>query len=211
MAELAEETGVHIGDGSMNLYSKCGIVSIAGHPKDDKEYYKEYLVPLYEKLYGVTPRLRHWSRAYGFQVCSTELVQFKNSLGLPLGPKQDIRIPAWIMNSYSGLKAACLRGIFDTDGTFFVEKKSGGYPRIQIRTTSKGLAEDIHRLLVEMGFKASKWAEKPGKEGWSIPYAVAVRGKQQIRKWMQEIGTSNPTKKSRYLAWKKGTNKNESA
>jgi len=197
--ELAEETGIHIGDRSMNIYANGGIVSIAGHPSDDKEYYEQFIVPLYEKLYGITPKLRQWSGAYGFQVCSEELVRFKNERGLPLGPKKHISIPNWIMNGTEKLKAACLRGIFDTDGTLYIEKKNGkDYPRIQIRTTSEELANDVYALMKQLGLRPSKWAEKQRDPKWSIAYGIAIRGYEQIRKWMELIGTSNPKNHQKY-------------
>ena len=206
--ELAEETGIHIGDGSMNIYANGGMVSIAGHPRDDREHYVEFIVPLYEKLYNITPRLRPWSGAYGFQVCSTELVTFKNKMGLPLGPKKNISVPSWIMGGTEDWKAACLRGMFDTDGTFYVENKGGqGYPRIQLRTASENLAKDIYSLMKQLGLRPSKWMEKPKNPAWSLSYAVAVRGNEQIERWMGAIGSSNPKNKRKYERWKRSINK----
>ena len=41
--ELAEETGLHIGDGSMNFYKNKGelkgLYQLRGHMTDDKEHY----------------------------------------------------------------------------------------------------------------------------------------------------------------------------
>jgi len=206
--ELAEETGIHVGDGSMNFYPKRGIVSIAGHPTEDKGYYEDYIVPLYMKLYGIKPNLRHWSGAYGFQVCSDVLVKFKKGLGLPTGPKKNIEAPRWIMSGTTSIQAAFLRGMFDTDGTFYIEKKKGaGYPRIQIRTTSAALAQDIKELMINLGLRPSLWMEKPKNSRWSNHYAIAIRGSEQIRMWMRIVGTSNPKNKGKYVIWKKSINK----
>ena len=55
--ELAEETGWHIGDGSMNFYKNRnkikGLYQLRGHIEDDKEHYEKRIRPLFEKLFGV--------------------------------------------------------------------------------------------------------------------------------------------------------------
>ena len=123
---LAEETGIHMGDGSMGLYrnNRIGLYSLAGHPIDDREYFENYLMKIYEALYGVKPNLRKWSRAYGFQICSKELIEYKKKLGLPCGPKSSLRIPSWIKKGNIDFQRKFLRGLFDTDGSVYLEKKS---------------------------------------------------------------------------------------
>ena len=59
---LAEEFGIHIGDGSMNFYNKKGLVSIAVNPNEKK--YMDFIKKLYWSLYHVSVNLRYWSRAY---------------------------------------------------------------------------------------------------------------------------------------------------
>lgn len=83
--QLAEETGIHIGDGSMGIYSSKGIYSLAGHPIDDRDYFDRHIVPLYKRLYNAEVHIREWSRARGFQICSNELIEYKSKLGLSLG------------------------------------------------------------------------------------------------------------------------------
>ena len=39
-ADLAEEIGLHIGDGSMNIYKKKGLFQLRGHIRDDKKHYQ---------------------------------------------------------------------------------------------------------------------------------------------------------------------------
>ena len=57
-ADLAEEIGLHLGDGSMNFYNGKGFYQLRGHIKDDKEHYKTRIKDLYQKLYNITPKLR---------------------------------------------------------------------------------------------------------------------------------------------------------
>lgn len=187
---LAEEFGIHIGDGSMNLYKNKGLTSIAIDPRDKD--YMNFIKGLYKKLYNVDVKLRTWSRAYGFQLSSTELVEFKNKFGLPLGKKENIKIPEWIKKNKQFQKA-CLRGIFDTDGTLYIETKyNKPYPRIQISSISEPLIEDIYSILIDFEFKVSKWKETFKNKNWKPRYVIALRGYKQLQKWMKEIGSNNP-------------------
>ena len=194
---LAEETGIHIGDGSMGIYKSGALFSVAGHPIDDKEYYEKHLKKLFKELYNIDLRLRTWSRAYGFQICSKKLLNFKRKIGLPVGPKTWIRIPKWIKENRKFM-AACLRGIFDTDGTFYIEKKYGRpYPRIQISSISSDLIKDIALGLEKSEIKYGKWKEKPIRN-WKARHVIAVRGYKSIEKWMGIIGTNNPKHIQKY-------------
>jgi len=59
---LAEETGMHIGDGSMNFYANNGrnrgLFQLRGHLLDDKEYYEDHVKTLYKELYGMSVSIR---------------------------------------------------------------------------------------------------------------------------------------------------------
>lgn len=194
---LAEEFGIHIGDGSMNFYKNRGLTSIAVNPKERN--YMNFIKRLYKQLYSVDVRLRKWSRAYGFQLTSKKLVKFKHKLGLPLGKKENVRIPKWIRRNEK-FQRACLRGIFDTDGTLYIENKNNKpYPRIQITSTSKTLIDDTYKILINLGFKVAKWKETFKYKNWKPRYLVALRGHKQIQKWMDEIGTNNP---KNIIKWK---------
>ncbi|MFH1376766.1 MAG: LAGLIDADG family homing endonuclease [Candidatus Woesearchaeota archaeon] len=193
---LAEEFGIHIGDGSMNFYKEKGLVSIAINPNEKK--YMDFIKRLYWSLYKVSVNLRNWSRAYGFQLSSNELVEFKYKQGLPLGKKENINIPHWIKKNEQYQKA-CLRGIFDTDGTLYIEKKyNKPYPRIQISSISQNLIKDIHEILVNLDFKVSLWKENFRNKNWKTRHVIALRGYKQVQKWMDEIGTNNPKNLEKY-------------
>src|SRR3989339_22718 len=149
--ELAEETGIHIGDGSMNRYGRGSYMySLEGDPLE-KEYYEKHIGPLYKKLYNLNVRLRERKNAgvFGFQIGSKGLINFKHTkLGLPLGPKVEIRIPELIRKSSIKIKASFIRGFFDTDGGIYLEKKNGKlYPRIQLTNNSKKLMEEMKEIL----------------------------------------------------------------
>lgn len=56
--ELAEETGIHIGDGSMSKAGGRYRYSISGDLQEEILYHKEFVSSLIEKLYKIKPRLR---------------------------------------------------------------------------------------------------------------------------------------------------------
>src|SRR3989344_2508330 len=98
--ELAEETGLHIGDGTMNFYKNGnrikGSYALRGHIIDDKQHYDKKIKVLYKNLFDLNVSLRDIpsTGVYGFQKWSDDIINFKNKvLKLPLGKKLNIEIP----------------------------------------------------------------------------------------------------------------------
>lgn len=197
--ELAEETGIHVGDGSMNIYKGGGsLYSLEGDPLE-KEYYLNFIGPLYKKVYNLQVRLRERKCAgvFGFQIGSKGLIDFKHKkLQLPLGPKNEVEIPKLIRNSDINIKAAFIRGFFDTDGGIYLEKKYGKlYPRIQLTNKSQKLMYQIRDILEkEFGFNLSIRLDNDC-------YRLVIGGNENFIKWMKLIGSNNPKNKNKYLFW----------
>lgn len=206
--DLAEETGIHIGDGSMNVYRGIYSYTLACHYIDDKEYINNIVVPLYEKIYGVRPNVRIWSKgAYGFRIHSQKVVNFKSDiLNLPLGKKSSIKIPIQILKK-ENLRKAFLRGFVSTDGSVntFLANKRKVYPRIEMCNVSKELMNQINKILTELGFKTSMWTINKNKPGWREGLRLTVNGFGMLEKWNNEIGFNNPkqTKKVMQLLIKR--------
>jgi hypothetical protein len=55
---LAEETGIHIVDGSMNFYEGRGLYSLRGNKLTDRKFYKGHIRRLFNTLYGANVKLR---------------------------------------------------------------------------------------------------------------------------------------------------------
>jgi hypothetical protein len=189
---LAEETGIHIGDGSMNFYEGHGLYSLRGNKVTDREFYKGHVKRLFGTLYGADVKLREWKDVYGFQITSDKLVKFKNKIMcLPLGKKVNIIIPE-ILLRVNKLATACVRGILDTDGCIYIENKKGkDYPRIEISTTSGSLANQIRDILVRNGISCSLWKEKYKNKNWNPKFMISVKGYKNFRLWYEIIGTSH--------------------
>jgi intein/homing endonuclease len=201
--ELAEETGWHIGDGSMNYYMNKGklkgIYQLRGHLEDDRMHYEKRIKPFFDELYGVKLGLREMpsTRVFGFQFWSSKLVKFKEKLGLPLGKKLEVFIPEIFLKN-DELKRAVIRGIFDTDGGIYLERKNNGlYPKVYISTISFKLANQIKKILEEFNFIPTLHSQHYRKNRQKL-YVVSLRGIKMFNRFMLEISPKNPKHENKY-------------
>ncbi len=119
---LAEETGIHIGDGNIHISTeKNGFrsyqYSISGDLKDESIYHKEYIRNLIKGLYNIEPSIleRQNKNNIDSRCKSRAIVEFKYKiLGLPIGKKTNIKIPKEILKNKEFQKR-CAVGIIDTD------------------------------------------------------------------------------------------------
>lgn len=140
------------------------------------------------------------TRVFGFQIWNDGLVNFKQKLGLCLGPKISVEIPNIFLVS-KDLKAAVVRGIFDTDGCVYLEKKNGKlYPRMEIRTISLRLAEQLKNIYTDLGLRATMHQDHMQLIGNKrISYCVIIRGIEMFHKFMQIITPANSKHVIKYL------------
>jgi intein/homing endonuclease len=207
--ELAEETGWHIGDGSMNYYNNKGhtkgIYQLRGHIEDDKEHYLNVIKPIFKLIYGIDISLREMpsTRVFGFQIWNDKLVKFKQNLGLPLGKKFDVAIPEIFLSS-DELKKAVIRGIFDTDGCVYLEKKNNKlYPRLQITTISKKLAIQLLNILNDLRVRTTIHKDTSKKRGNRMQtYLICIRGTEMFHKFIEIIKPANPKHIRKYNFFK---------
>ena len=62
----------------------------------------------------------------------------------------NIKIPKILLKSQDH-KIALIRGVYDTDGTLYLEpRKNKLYPRIHISTISQVLAKQLHKILLNL-------------------------------------------------------------
>ena len=189
--DLAYLIGIHIGDGSINFYKNRWVYSVRGHKIDDRKHYKEVIKPLFKKVYNIDFNLREWKDVFGFQFSSKAILSFENSLGLPLGPKEGIVIPEIFINKK--LMPFVIRGIFDTDGCVYLEKKKKGlYPRLELGSASKDLILQIRSYLNENKISSCYYIAKRKKKNWKPLHKIIVRGFKNVNRWMNLIGTDHP-------------------
>ena len=203
--ELAEEVGWHIGDGSMNFYKNRGKVKglyqLRGHIEDDKKHYEKRIKPLFEKLFGLKLNIREMpsTRVIGFQIWNNDLINFKKNLGLPLGHKYEVKIPKKFLVNES-LKKAVIRGIFDTDGGIYLQKKNNKlYPRVYITTISLILSSQLLKLFNELRIRATRYSQLYNKKfNRKRSYIITIRGVEMFHKFIKEIEPKNPKHMAKY-------------
>ena len=103
----------------------------------------------------------------------------------------DLKISEKLLKTTNS-KIAVIRGIFDTDGCIHISKRN--YPMINITTTSVPLAKQIQEILVELGFSCSIYVDEIKKKRKKAAYRINIYGKEQILKWKNLIGSSNPNR-----------------
>ncbi len=204
-SELAEEIGWHIGDGSMNFYKNRGklkgFYQLRGHIEDDKEHYEKRIKYLFKKLFDIEIRIRDMpsTRVVGFQIWNDNLIEFKKKFGLPLGKKYEIAIPKELLVNIN-LKKAVIKGLFDTDGGIYLERKNKKlYPRMYITTISLKLSEQLLKLFEEMGLRATRHSQLYNKKfNRKRSYIITIRGVKMFHKFMKEINPQNPKHQRKY-------------
>jgi len=203
---VAELIGALIGDGYIYTGHRKYQIGFVGSPKTDKGYFenlKRLIYSEWKKESKITLR----ERGLRIVINSKELVNFLiDELNIPHGEGkcEKVIIPEIIANDWN-LARKAIRGIADTDGSVFVAQKPGikNYPSIEITTSSRALAEQIKNLLSEKGFRvANIWSYK-SKLSKRTTYKVPLNGKENVRKWIEEIGFSNPYKLNRALEYSK--------
>lgn len=195
--ELAEETGGHIGDGSMNFYNnrgkQKGIYQLRGHIEDDRLHYIKRIKPIFKSLFNLDINLRKMpsTRVFGFQVWNCDLVKFKQFIGLPFGKKSEIFIPEIFLKNRE-LKKAVIRGIFDTDGGVYLETKNNKlYPINYITTISKALSNQIYNILQELKIHSTITNQLDRRGNRKRVYRINIRGLNQCNNFMKLVQPKN--------------------
>lgn len=197
-SELAEEIGIHYGDGFLS--EKRYDYRLKGNPYNEREYYLNYIAPLFKKLYNIDVSLKDFKASYGFELRSKAIWEFKTKiLGIKPGKKYTITFPDKLKVNDVNILTAFIRGLFDTDGSISFKSKYGYkqyYPSIEISLTSKKVIKDVAEILFMMGFKP--WV------GFNEKYGrISIYGISQFKKYEELIGWSSPKNLNKVNDWKK--------
>lgn len=188
--KFLEMYGALIGDGWLCNPQKNNkwVVGICGNLKLDKEY----ILYCRNILTHITER-----KGYLFEKPKNNVIEFRfqhkrffkilnEELNFPVGLKENLKIPYQLYSlRYDKLKFI-IRGIFDTDGSFYIGKTSKGMrtcPCISLHMKEPVLLKQIADILKKERF--SFYFDEPNNQ-------IKLRGKKQLEKWMKEIGFSNP-------------------
>jgi len=201
--ELCELIGAYVGDGhlSKHTHGRTYILQFTGHLDLDYKYYKNTINPIIKKLFNKNLHLTNVRNKNYFRVnCySKEIGLFlKNRFDLTLGNKiHVVKIPNEIMNSNKDFIYSTIKGIFDTDGCIFFDKRKiykKPYPRITLNTCSDNLRKQLEEILSK-DFKMYFSKDKRNNSNF-----VEIYGHKQIEKWIKLIGFSNERHFKKYAS-----------
>ena len=127
--EICEFIGAFIGDGYIGNYGERKnqfLIGISGDQKLDEDYLKNYLRPLIMRNFPFTkPKLyyRNDENTLMLRIYCKKLYYLFLKYGFTQGRKSNsVKIPKQILKN-NELMNATIRGIFDTDGCIFLDKR----------------------------------------------------------------------------------------
>jgi len=187
--DLCELIGAFIGDGFTNRYGNSYTIQFVGNATLDSEYMSERLYGIIKKIsLDSNPLLFKKDNFIRLTVHAKEFYELLTKrFGLKAGKKvYSVTIPLEIMNSKERSHAnACIRGIFDTDGTVFYDKRKSykePYIRMGLHMESKELIKQVHKLLNDQGIRSTVTADFK---------RLQINGVHECKKFVKEIGFSN--------------------
>ena len=217
--ELAELIGTFIGDGHADIYQSNGSIhseiKFCGHRTEDVEYYKKCVNMVFKNLFNVELNLRTYSYKNGSSLVasidSKAILSFLSKvLNLPIGNKVSIsKIPKCVESATDEIKTMFIRGLADTDFCITFKKKyrdNHYYPVISVAQKSKRMIQDLEFLLDSLGFSLYTqynvvFNDRRGFK--TTTHRIYISGRENLAKWINLIGFSNPKHITKYLIWKK--------
>lgn len=195
--ELAEEIGMHYGDGFLS--AKRYDYRLKGNYKDEIVYYTDYIKPLFKRLYNLDINLKKFDSTFGFEISSKALWEFKTKvIGIKPGNKFALCIPESLKVKNTEILCAFIRGLFDTDGSLSFKTKYGYkkyYPEISISLYSKNLVKEVGEILQMLGFKPNIYL--------NVKYPrISLNGIGSLKKYEKLIGWSSQKNLNKLNAWK---------
>ena len=187
---LCEFIGAVIGDGFTNKYGHMYQTQITGDKNLDEEYYQKVLSPICEKEFNIKPIIKkRWDRITLTLYSKRIFELLTNRFGIPRGIKcYTVVIPDEIFRAENKFLKSVLKGMFDTDGGIGLDKRKAykkPYIRINYTSVSEKLAKQIDGFLSQIAIPHS--LHKQGNA-----FKIQINGQQNVKKFVSEIGFSNP-------------------
>lgn len=204
--DFLEFYGVMMGDGCLLYYPQHRIygIEIAGNI-EQTEYLKK-ICQIIEKYTLKKPRFDGFKsnskNAIRLVLYSKNFADYLINLGFLYENKvRKIVIPDFFLNWK--FSKHIIRGIFEADGCIYFSKGKRNYPyypRLEIKTSSKILAEQINYILSTNGFSSNL---RFYKQKTNPIFVVYLSGKNNIDLWAKTIGFGSLKNRSKYLIWKR--------
>jgi intein/homing endonuclease len=181
--DFAEFIGIMLGDG--NIYKNAIRITISS----EEQEFKKHIEKLFKTLFGIKPKIYHSkiSKSLSLYVYSKKLRMLLEKHGLGQGNKvrRNIQVPKWIKVNKT-FSRYCIRGMIDTDGcTHYHKRDKQLYVSFHNRATN--LLIDLQKMAKYFNLNFTR----------NHTYIVTLYKKDEIRKYINEIGFSNERHSSR--------------
>lgn len=184
---LAEIFGVLNGDGHMAPlnYEICVVISTL------EQNYLRYLKELFEGSLKLEFKVYTQDTRVKLRTNSKEMTfHFNGKYGIPFGNKLGkLEIPKQLFKSKILLRAY-LRGLYDTDGCFYVRREKD--PVIEITSADPIYLKQIQKTLILLGFNARITKLK-----------IYIYDKKHIKKFFEKIKPANTKHLKKYQSYLK--------
>jgi len=212
--KLAEFFGLMAGDGFIGKYPSQykSLLEISGDANLDKIYLETHVRPMIKGLFGMEPTFvkRKKQNTIYLRLCSKGLVNFLAERGFPVGYKNQIGVPGWILENDLFFEYF-VKGIYDTDGSLALlnrrQKKFLFYPRVCLSSKSKPLIAMVNFFLIKKGlpttsfFDSVRTDKRTGKA--SRMHGIHINGRKNLQKFMNTISFRNPRHLNKFEKYKK--------
>lgn len=181
--EEAYSLGLMIGDG--NYTNKYHL----GFATQDEEFIQSLNIGMNETWLQSSDKV-HW-KLFGKNKVSNWLQYWGMSLTYTI----DKKLPNKLLSASKKSVAACLSGLFDTDGHLLVTTKDGGTGiTVAFTNTSKNLVYQIQYILTHFGICSSISSRIRQGKKWNRSYELRITGKD-VQIFADEIGFKLTRKK----------------
>jgi intein/homing endonuclease len=192
--ELCEFLGVIIGDGCTNKYKNLYQTQIAGDKLLDNGYYTNNLIPICERLFGISPKIVIRPKGIYLNIYSKRVFELLTQrFSIPRGIKcYSVRIPNEILKANSSLLRATLRGMFNTDGGVGLDRRKvykKPYIRINYTSASEKLMNQLHDILIDLKIPHSLHVNSNPINKCQV---IQINGENNVKLFIDNIGFSNP-------------------
>jgi len=195
--ELAEIIGIVLGDGGMYFSEeKRNYETLVCFNKLEASY--RDAVKLLLEAYFLNYKFFIYEAPSEFLVKngSSFIPKYLVEAGLRLGNKteNEIAIPVWVFGN-KGYVIACVRGIFDTDGSVYC--KYAHYAQVQFKFASRVTLESVRAAVESLGFHPTKAIQDYGFKK-HLSWKFYLSQQKEIENFFEEIKPRNEKHVERY-------------
>jgi cell division protease FtsH len=170
--EISYLLGVLIGDGGLTIKNRICFSTSSSEIKARVQRI------LQDNFHKKLTKIK--SREYDYQLVDSKIKQELKEYGLEETYAEGKRMPEWVRLAPKEFVIEFLRGVFDTDG--YVEKKGA----VGISSASRGLIEDIHLSLMNLGI-VNRIYERKKNYNHKLQFYLTIYG-DFVERFQEEIG-----------------------